>query len=78
MVDTSDFKDGHGNLDPYPVLATGPASTELYRWTQHIGCAIMDLWDVTAIGRQDFIEGTASIGGVQDACKYPACNDATH
>lgn len=72
------FKNGMGELDPYPVLATGPPSTELYRWTQRIGCAIMDLQDVTAIGRQDFIEGKASIGGVRDACKYPACNDATH
>jgi len=72
------FKDGQGNSDPYPVLATGLSSTELFRWTQHIGCVIMDLQDVTAIGQQDFIEGKASIGGVRHACKYPACIDATH
>ena len=72
------FKDGKGNSDPYPVLATGLPSTELFRWTQHIGYAIMDLQDVTAISQQDFIEGKASIGGVRDASKYPACIDATH
>ncbi|EDR08573.1 uncharacterized protein LACBIDRAFT_326715 [Laccaria bicolor S238N-H82] len=65
------FKDGQGNLDPYPVLATGPPLTELYRWTQCIGCAIMDLQDVTAIDRQDFIKGNASIGGVRDAYSIP-------
>ncbi|KIK04963.1 hypothetical protein K443DRAFT_4157 [Laccaria amethystina LaAM-08-1] len=72
------FKDGAGNSDPYPVLATGPPSSKLYRWTQNIGCGIMDLQNITAIGRQDFIKGKASIGGVRDECMFSACNDATH
>jgi hypothetical protein len=72
------FKDGAGNSDPYPVLATGPPSSKLYRCTQNIGCGIMDLQNITAIGRQDFIKGKASIGGVRDECMFSACNDATH
>jgi hypothetical protein len=63
------FADGLGNPDPYPVLTIGPPSTELYRWTQRIGCGIMDIQDVTAIGRQDFIEGNVRLGAVRDSCK---------
>lgn len=63
------FADGLGNPDPYPVLTAGPPSTELYRWTQRIGCAIMDVQDVTAIGRQDFIEGKVRLGAVRDSCR---------
>lgn len=63
------FADGAGNQDPYPMLAVGPPSTELYRWMQRIGCAIMDVRDVTAIGRQDFIEGKVTLGAVRDSCK---------
>lgn len=63
------FADGAGNEDPYPILAVGPPSTELYRWMQRIGCAIMDVQDVTAIGRQDFIDGKVKLGAVRDSCK---------
>ena len=63
------FADGLGNPDPYPVLTVGPPSTELYRWTQRVGCAIMDVQDVTAIGRQDFLEGKVQLGAVRDSCR---------
>jgi len=63
------FADGLGNPDPYPVLTVGPPLSELYQWMQHIGCAIMDVQDVMAIGHQDFIEGKVRLGTVQDSCK---------
>jgi hypothetical protein len=63
------FADGLGKPDPYPVLTVGPPSAELYRWMQRIGCAIMDVQDVTAIGRQDFMEGKVRLGAVRDSCR---------
>ena len=67
------FADGLGNPDPYPILAVGPPSPELYWWTQCISCAIMDIQDVTAIGRQDFVDGKVQLGAVHDSCK-PYCS----
>ena len=62
------FADGAGNQDPYPILAVGPPSTELYWWMQQIGCMIMDVEDVTTIGQQDFINGKVTLGAVCDSC----------